>query len=384
MTSTKGSTLRETARGATVEYVEIAKSYGSVHALLPTTLTVEAGEFFSIIGPSGSGKTTLLGVTAGFIPPTSGHILVDGRDLIGVPPFKRNIGMVFQNYSLFPHMSVAENIGFPLRMRKVGRAETAERVDRMLEMVRLHGMAERRPLQLSGGQQQRVALARAAVYNPLLLLMDEPLSALDKNLREEMQYEVKRFQETLGATVLYVTHDQNEAASMSHRIAIINEGRIEQFGTARQMYERPNSRFVASFLGEANIFEVANLERRGSGAIAVTPEGFRFAVQTVPAADGPLCICVRPESIAVSDKTAEEADNRLSGRLIDVTYTAGSIRYKVEVRPGLVVAQRMAVARQVGLLETGAEVHLQWSDADTLLIDDSRARSGDQPAEGHA
>ena len=372
MTQEGTSVVRETARGATVDYVEIAKIYGSVNALLPTSMTIEAGEFFSIIGPSGSGKTTLLGVTAGFIPPSSGQILVDGRDLIGVPPFKRNIGMVFQNYSLFPHMNVAENIGFPLRMRKVGRSETAERVDRMLAMVRLEGMGERRPLQLSGGQQQRVALARAAVYNPLLLLMDEPLSALDKNLREEMQYEVKRFQEALGATVLYVTHDQGEAASMSHRIAIINEGRIEQFGTARKMYERPNSRFVASFLGEANIFEVAELERRGEGAIAVTPEGLRFAVQAAPATEGPLCICVRPESIALSKHTVEAADNCLTGTLVDVTYTAGSIRYKVEVRPGLIVSQRMALVRQVGLLEAGAEVHLHWSAADTLLIDDSR------------
>ena len=181
-------------------------------ALQPTSLTIEPGEFFSLIGPSGSGKTTLLGVTAGYIAPSSGHIRVDDRDLIGVPPFKRNIGMVFQNYSLFPHMSVAENIAFPLRMRRVGRVRTEERVKRMLAMVRLEGMGERRPSQLSGGQQQRVALARAAIYDPLLLLMDEPLSALDKNLREQMQFEVKQFQEALGATVLYVTHDQAEAA----------------------------------------------------------------------------------------------------------------------------------------------------------------------------
>jgi ABC-type spermidine/putrescine transport systems, ATPase components len=178
----------------------VTKQYGNLYALHPTSLEVESGEFFSIIGPSGSGKTTMLGVTAGFIPPTDGQILVDGRDLVGIPPFQRNIGMVFQNYSLFPHMTVAQNIGFPLRMRKLGRAEADERIKRMLGVVRLGGMADRYPAQLSGGQQQRVALARAAVYDPVLLLMDEPLSALDKNLREEMQREIKAFQQALGAT----------------------------------------------------------------------------------------------------------------------------------------------------------------------------------------
>ena len=364
------STTARSTSGSSVEYQEIAKHYGALTALQPTSLTIEPGEFFSLIGPSGSGKTTLLGVTAGYIAPSSGHIRVDGRDLIGVPPFKRNIGMVFQNYSLFPHMSVAENIAFPLRMRRVGRVRTEERVKHMLAMVRLEGMGERRPSQLSGGQQQRVALARAAIYNPLLLLMDEPLSALDKNLREEMQFEVKQFQEALGATVLYVTHDQAEAASMSHRIAIINHGRIEQLGTAREMYERPDNRFVASFLGEANIFEVERLERRGGGAVAVTPEGLRLAASQAPAGDQPLCACVRPESISVSE-TVVEADNRLTGTLVDFTFTAGSVRYKVEVHPGLIVSQRMPLHRRTGVLEYGAEVHLHWNAADTLLIDDS-------------
>src|SRR5690242_2303591 len=204
--------------GAAVQFIALEKRYGTVTALLPTNLDVRSGEFFAIIGPSGSGKSTLLGVTAGFIPASGGHILVDGRDLVGEPPYTRNIGMVFQNYSLFPHMSVAENIAFPLKMRRLAAAEVAAKVARMLEIVRLAGFGDRRPQQLSGGQQQRVALARAAVYDPILLLMDEPLGALDKNLREEMQEEIKRFQAAIGTTVIYVTHDQQEAACMADRI----------------------------------------------------------------------------------------------------------------------------------------------------------------------
>ena len=245
-----------TTRGAEIRFENVAKHYGAVHALHPFSLTIEAGEFFSIIGPSGSGKTTLLGVTAGYVPPSGGRILVNGENIVGVPPFRRGIGMVFQNYALFPHMSVAENVSFPLRMRRTDKAATAERVKRILAMVQLEQLAERRPSQLSGGQQQRVALARAAVYDPVLLLMDEPLSALDKNLRETMQDEIKQFQAALDSTVLYVTHDQSEAAAISHRIAIMNHGRLEQVGTPRELYEHPVNRFVASFLGEANLFEL--------------------------------------------------------------------------------------------------------------------------------
>ena len=272
-------------RGARVVYDGVTKQYGNLYALHPTSLEIESGEFFSIIGPSGSGKTTLLGVTAGFIPPTDGQILVDGRDLVGIPPFQRNIGMVFQNYSLFPHMTVAQNIGFPLRMRKLGRAEADERIKRMLGVVRLGGMADRYPAQLSGGQQQRVALARAAVYDPVLLLMDEPLSALDKNLREEMQREIKAFQQALGATVIYVTHDQYEASSMSHRIAIMNGGRVAQIGSPRELYENPRNRFVASFLGEANLFEVRRHEpAAGNRTLVETGQGFRIHAAGIAAA----------------------------------------------------------------------------------------------------
>lgn len=358
-------------RGASVAYRNVEKRYGVFQALMPISLEVDSGEFFSIIGPSGSGKTTLLGVTAGFIPPTTGQILVNDQDLVGVAPFKRNIGMVFQNYSLFPHMNVAENIGFPLRMRKASKTEISERVERMLDMVRLSGMGDRRPNQLSGGQQQRVALARAAIYDPLLLLMDEPLGALDKNLREELQDEIKQFQETLGTTVIYVTHDQHEAASMSHRIAIMNAGHIEQVGTSRELYEHPRNRFVASFLGEANLFEVVESEAGPSGGSVVkTVQGFRLRVAAALPAERGFVACVRPENIQLSSDPPN-ADNCLAGTVIDVVYAAGTIRYRIQVHPDFVITQRLPAERQMQLFETGGAVHLYWDAGDTRLISET-------------
>ena len=353
--------------GARVEYREVAKSYGTVHALHPTSLCIAPGEFFSIIGPSGSGKTTLLGVTAGYIPPTTGSILVDERDIVGVPPFRRNIGMVFQNYSLFPHMTVADNIAFPLKMRSVSAGDTSSQVERMLAMVRLEGFGGRRPSELSGGQQQRVALARAAVYNPLLLLMDEPLSALDKNLREEMQYEIKQFQRALGATVLYVTHDQNEAAAMSDRIGIMNAGRLVQVGGARNLYEHPASRFVASFLGEANLFDVTDVRPAAGGLVqARTSDGV-----LLKAAGGRTgrSACVRPEAIRIGAGASGD-DNRLDGAVADATYTAGSLRYRVTLASGMAVTVRMPAERSMQVHAPGARVTLCWKASDTLLIEE--------------
>ncbi len=367
MSSNMAASSFEATHGATVDYVDIQKTYGSVNALLPTTITIEAGEFFSIIGPSGSGKTTLLGVTAGYIPPSGGQILINNKNIVGVPPFQRNIGMVFQNYALFPHMTVGANVGFALRMRGVPKAEIAERVARMLSLVRLADMANRRPSQLSGGQQQRIALARAAVYDPLLLLMDEPLSALDKNLREAMQDEIKQFQAALGSTVLYVTHDQAEAAAMSHRIAIMNHGRVAQVGSPRDLYEHPVNRFVASFLGEANLFDLAEVTPQGNGARLVTGDGFVLHSAMTPQASA-QCACVRPETLNISDD-AGQADNSLEGRIVDATYTAGSLRYRIEVAPDVVLTQRTPSVRGAALMPTGTKVHVSWRAEDTLLVD---------------
>jgi putative spermidine/putrescine transport system ATP-binding protein len=354
--------------GARVVYDRVAKQYGESQALHPTSMVIEAGEFFSIIGPSGSGKTTLLGVTAGFIPPSAGAILVDGRDLVGIPAFQRNIGMVFQNYSLFPYMTVAQNIAFPLRMRRVGAAQARERVGQMLDMVRLSGMGDRYPKQLSGGQQQRVALARAAIYDPLLLLMDEPLSALDKNLREEMQREIKALQRVLGATVIYVTHDQHEASSMSDRIAIMNGGRVVQVGSPRELYERPSNRFVAGFLGEANIFEVdMHHPAPGGETVVETREGFRLMATARPPS-GKLVLSVRPERISALPARSGAA-NELEGTVMDIVYSSGMAHYRIRVAPGVEINQKIqanGIARQ---FERGETVYLSWSaECSQLLV----------------
>jgi putative spermidine/putrescine transport system ATP-binding protein len=238
----------------------------------------------------------------------------------------------------------------------------------MLALVQLEDMAERKPAQLSGGQQQRIALARAAVYDPLLLLMDEPLSALDKNLREAMQDEIKQFQAALGSTVLYVTHDQAEAAAMSHRIAIMNHGRLAQVGSPRDLYEHPVNRFVASFLGEANLFDLTEVSPEGNGARALTREGFVLTSAMAPNGSA-QCACVRPESIAISGDPVD-ADNHLEGRVVDATYTAGSLRYRIEIAPDLVLTKRTPSVRGEALMEIGATVHVHWRAEDTLLVDD--------------
>ena len=359
--------LRNTM-GAAVNFIGLEKRYGIVRALMPTTLEILSGEFFAIIGPSGSGKSTLLGVTAGFIPSSAGQILVNGRDLVGDPPYTRNIGMVFQNYSLFPHMTVAENIAFPLKMRGKPAAEIDGKVARMLEAVRLSGFGARRPQQLSGGQQQRVALARAAVYDPLLLLMDEPLGALDKNLREEMQEEIKRFQAAIGTTVIYVTHDQQEAACMADRIAVMNNGAIIQIATPRELYENPRTSFVASFLGEANLMKVEQITGGGvNGCTARVLGGhiMRTASTILPAT--PSALLVRPENIMIGDERGS-AENRFPGVISDVVYTAGSVRYRVRLGGDLVLTVRVPSRHGIVLQALGDAVTVAWRASDTIIV----------------
>ena len=362
---------RAAASGASLSLDAVEKKYGGLVVLARTDLDVRPGEFFGLIGPSGSGKSTLLGMIAGFVPPSAGRILLNGTDIVSLPPYRRNLGMVFQNYALFPHMTVAENIAFPLRMRKLQRGEIETRVHRMLEIVRLAGLGERSPAQLSGGQQQRVALARAASYDPSLLLMDEPLGALDKNLREEMQYEIKRFHREIGATVLYVTHDQDEAATMSDRIAILNQGRIVQVGRPRELYEAPATSFVASFLGEANLFEVAAVSQSSPPRLRVeTKDGLTLSANQPADFEANAVICVRPEAIQIA-KSAGAAANVLAGRVLDVVYTAGSLRYRVEVGGGRVVLVRRPLQRQAAVMEVGSPVYLSWDVSDTILVPNS-------------
>ncbi|MGH7123567.1 MAG: ABC transporter ATP-binding protein, partial [Stellaceae bacterium] len=280
----------------------LSKSYAGLRAVDRVSLDAADGEFVTLLGPSGSGKTTTLQMVAGFVQPDAGRVFLDGRELTGVPAYRRNIGMVFQNYALFPHMTVEQNIAFPLDARGIARAESRQRIGRALEMVGLSGLEGRTPRQLSGGQQQRVALARAIVFQPPLLLMDEPLGALDKKLRDRLQLEIMELSRGLGVTVIYVTHDQEEALVMSNRIAVFHRGRIEQIGAPSDLYERPTSVFVAGFIGESNMF-TGDLELNGDAA-AVRAGNLVLrvdacAARQVAASGKQATIVVRPERLRV-------------------------------------------------------------------------------------
>jgi putative spermidine/putrescine transport system ATP-binding protein len=352
-------------RGAAVEFAGLGKRYGAVAALRPTNLAIAPGEFFAVLGPSGSGKSTLLGTVAGFVAPSEGRVLIDGADITAMPPHRRNIGMVFQNYALFPYLTVAQNIAFPLKMRRLPRAEIAVRVTRALEMVRLGGFASRMPAQLSGGQQQRVALARSAVYDPPLLLMDEPLGALDKNLREDMQEELRQFHRGVGATILYVTHDQQEAASMADRMAIMNQGAIEQIGPPHELYERPGNSFVARFLGEANMFGIVRTDPLPTGRMRIaTKEGPVLLARGAPTG---TIVCIRPENVSIAEAPPER-DNCFAGRIVDIVHAAGSVRYRVAIAPNCWVTARVGSDRRVTVLPKDTAVHVGWDAEDALVL----------------
>src|SRR5216117_1076755 len=286
-----------------VRFVGIGKTYDGVSRVVDKLdLDIERGEFLTLLGPSGSGKTTTLMMLAGFETPTAGEILLEGKPLSRLPPYKRQIGMVFQNYALFPHMTVTDNIGFPLSVRGIAKNEIAQRVERVLDMVQLTGFSRRRPAQLSGGQQQRIAVARALVFEPKLVLMDEPLGALDKQLREQMQLEIRQLHRRLGVTMVYVTHDQAEALTMSDRIAVFHRGKIQQLDTPERMYEYPKNAFVARFIGENNRLE-GRLEAAADGrctiriAIGDTPIDGTL-VEPVPNG-GAVTVSLRPERVQI-------------------------------------------------------------------------------------
>lgn len=356
--------------GATVEFSEVSKSYGTLRVLQPTSLTIDRGEFFGIIGPSGSSKSTLLGIVAGFTPATSGKICVNGIDVMSLPTHRRDIGMVFQGYALFPHMTVADNIAFPLKMRRMSREEIERGVRRALSMVRLEKFADRQPSQLSGGQQQRVALARASVYNPPLLLMDEPLGALDKNLREEMQEEIKSLQSKLGATVLYVTHDQHEAAFMADRLAVMDQGRVTQIGSPREIYERPMNRFVAGFLGEASILEATAIGPEAGGQAAFELKGGLKTFACVASGAEPVtALCLRPENIVLGAK-AKDLRNCYQGLVTEATFTTGSVRYRVTIGNNIPLTVRVATHPGIPLVDPGTSVPVGWDPASVSTLSD--------------
>jgi spermidine/putrescine ABC transporter ATP-binding subunit len=350
---------------AILDLVEVSKRFEQTVTADRLSLSIRRGEFFTFLGPSGSGKSTVLRMVAGLETPDSGRILIDGRDVAGVPPWRRNLGMVFQQYAIFPHMSVAENIGFPLRMRGLAKAEIAVKVEAALALVRLQGLGLRRPRQLSGGQQQRVALARALVFTPGLLLMDEPLGALDKKLREEMQFELKRLHGELGITIVYVTHDQEEALTMSDRIALMNRGRIEQLGDATELYERPKSRFVAEFIGESNV-----LDGETEPGWFVSAAGLRVRAKAEGA--GKALLVLRPEK---AELHPDDSGDGLSGIVRELVYVGDFTRYRVDVA-GAMLTVKVANGRAPFRPGLGDRVRVLWGPGDECIIPVSGVEEG--------
>ncbi|NBS01951.1 MAG: ABC transporter ATP-binding protein, partial [Rhizobiales bacterium] len=335
-------------------------SYGTVRVLDAVDLDVHRGEFLTLLGPSGSGKTTLLMMLAGFVRPDCGSITFGEREVIRLEPHKRDVGMVFQNYALFPHMDVAANIAFPLKLRGVDRVETAKRVEQALELVKLGGYGARRIDQLSGGQRQRIALARAIVFEPRILLMDEPLSALDKQLREHMQIELRQLHERLGMTTVYVTHDQREALTMSDRIAVIDQGSIRQIDTPKTIYERPNNRFVAEFIGESTFVKV---DVTSSGC---TFNGTPLSLAAQPPQTGPHYLMIRPERLAILQRDPADDVNVLPAIVTAAIYQGDSVLVHASLSDGTMVSVRASASSQAPLV--GAHLNLGLNATDTYLL----------------
>jgi putative spermidine/putrescine transport system ATP-binding protein len=350
---------------------DLRKTYGPVVALAGATLDLEEGEFLTLLGPSGSGKTTMLMTIAGLVQPDSGEVWIDGRLATYAPPHKRDIGMVFQNYALFPHLTVAENIAFPLRMRGVSEIDIRREVARVLDLVQLPEVGSRLPRALSGGQQQRIALARCIVYRPSIVLMDEPLGALDKKLRDQMKLEIKRLHTELGITVLYVTHDQEEAMIMSDRVCLMNNSRIDQIGSPADLYFRPHSAFAADFIGESNLLaaEVAGIdgdEVTLNGAAGALLKARLDAGRSVRPGEA-VKLMVRPEMLRVLQDGAN-ADNVLDARLTDVILVGGVTKTYARLADGTLVAATGLTRGPLGDIEKDAGIRLGWAKESGVVL----------------
>src|SRR5712691_10648724 len=359
------STDTAKASGARLELRNLSKAFAGVRAVDDVSLDVPAGAFVSLLGPSGSGKTTTLNLIAGFLTLDAGDILLDERSVADIPPHKRNIGMVFQSYSLFPHMTVAQNVGFPLRMRtRLSRDDAARRIDEMLALVQLSHLGSRYPRQLSGGQQQRVAMARALVSRPRLLLMDEPLGALDKKLREQMQIEIRRIHRSVGTTVIYVTHDQTEALTMSDLVVVMHQARVAQVGTPRMLYEAPDNLFVADFLGDSNLLPATVIQAAGDEVVVKIGNGKTIGAKAAAAAAGArVVVLIRPEDMSVGTTPTDKA---LAGIVQDISYHGDT--FKLDVAVGADVL-KVKVAREHGAgMRPGQEVYLTWPSAAARVL----------------
>ncbi|MFB9949038.1 ABC transporter ATP-binding protein [Rhizobium puerariae] len=359
-----------------VRLENLTKHYsGQVVAVDNVSLTVKAGEILALLGPSGCGKTTCLRMIAGLVDPTSGEIVVGGKPTTHTPVHRRNVGMLFQNYALFPHMTVAENVAFGLEMRGISKADREGRVKQTLDLVQLHAFGDRFPVQLSGGQQQRVALARALVIEPSMLLLDEPLGALDKGLRESMQVEIRSLQQRLGLTTIMVTHDQDEALTMADQIAVMHSGRLEQIAPAGEIYQKPTTRFVAGFIGASNFFEASVQQRSGRSARLVTASGLLLDVEDTGTIQGDkVVVTVRPEAVSVSPLAGDAGESRANSTpaLVEqVVYRGFMLHYYLRLDNGdRMIAYRQTQTEGFGnaVSSAGDRVRLSWHGDSNHLI----------------
>ena len=353
-----------------VKFDKVDKSYdGKVLVVKDLNLDIAEGEFITMLGPSGSGKTTCLMMLAGFETPTNGEIYLDGNPISNIPPHKRGIGMVFQNYALFPHMTVYENLAFPLRVRKFSKDDTDKKVEKALSMVSLSGFGSRMPAQLSGGQQQRVAVARALVFDPAVVLMDEPLGALDKNLRESMQYEIKHIHESIGVTVVYVTHDQSEALTMSNRIAVFNDGKVQQLSSPDKLYEEPVNSFVAEFIGENNTFQgevedISNdrckIKLDSGGEILANPIRVKSKGEK-------SIVSLRPERAIIDPE--EKMDNKFKGKIEEVIYHGDHTRLRLDLLGNKEFILKVPNSSARMDIKLGNEIKIGWNSFDARALD---------------
>ena len=355
---------------AYVSFQQVQKSYdGEILVVKDLNLDIAQGEFVTMLGPSGSGKTTCLMMLAGFEPATHGEIYIGGRSINHIPPHKRGIGMVFQNYALFPHMSIGENLAFPLEVRKMNKTDTKAAVVRALEMVQMGDFINRRPAQLSGGQQQRIALARALVFEPELVLMDEPLGALDKQLREHMQYEIKHIHEQLGVTVVYVTHDQSEALTMSDRIAVFNDGVIQQISSPDDLYERPQNAFVAQFIGENNQLNGIVKKIEGNTCTVDLSNGHELEAEKVNVHNvgDKTLLSLRPERIEINP--SEDMDDILDAKIEELIYLGDHIRVRMNVAGNDEFIAKIRNRGEKRDLQEGQTVKVGWASSDCKALD---------------
>jgi spermidine/putrescine transport system ATP-binding protein len=353
-----------------ITLTSVTKRFGDTVAVNNVSLQIEGGEFFSLLGPSGCGKSTTLGIIGGFVYPTTGEVFINGKLMAETPPYRRPVNTVFQNYALFPHKTVAQNIAFGLQMKKVPKAEISEAVERSLDLIQLPGYSDRKPSELSGGERQRVALARALINEPTILLLDEPLSALDLKLRKQMQLELKALQRKVSITFVYVTHDQGEALALSDRIAVINDGKILQVGTPSEIYDSPENRFVADFIGTSNFLEGTLISEN---EIALTTEP-PLKIVNAPNNDLPLnttvTVAIRPERFNLRATPTPDAQNFLCGVIQDESYLGTTLQYTVQTDypTPLIAHQQNTGARDTPRFQRGDTVYLQWTPENAIVL----------------